>query len=77
MVGVADFYQGLIDALVVDQLDRDAVAELSDKVEYVLATDTLMFTRPNRSGWRKLSSTFIKLPKRLTTLFQRLPVNLN
>ena len=58
VVGVADFYQGLIDALVVDQLDRDAVAELSDKVEYVLATDTLMFTRPNKI---RLAETIIHL----------------
>ena len=58
VVGVADFYQGLIDALVVDQLDRDSVAELSGKVDHVLATDTLMFTRPNKV---RLAETIIHL----------------
>jgi LPPG:FO 2-phospho-L-lactate transferase len=58
VIGVADYYQGLIDALVVDQLDRDAVIELSDRVEHVLATDTLMFNRPNKI---RLAETIIHL----------------
>lgn len=48
VIGVADFYSGLIDALVIDQQDRNAVSELSASVEHVLATDTLMFNRQNK-----------------------------
>ena len=48
VLGVAAVYNGLIDALVIDQQDRHAVAELSAGVEHVLATDTLMFNRQNK-----------------------------
>ncbi|WP_296057517.1 2-phospho-L-lactate transferase [uncultured Amphritea sp.] len=48
VIGVADFYSGLIDAFVIDQVDRSAVSELSASVEHVLATDTLMFSRQNK-----------------------------
>ncbi|WP_299202774.1 2-phospho-L-lactate transferase [uncultured Amphritea sp.] len=48
VLGVADVYNGLIDALVIDQQDRNAVSELSASVEHVLATDTLMFNRQNK-----------------------------
>ncbi|MDO6564737.1 2-phospho-L-lactate transferase [Amphritea sp. 1_MG-2023] len=46
--GVADFYSGVIDGLIIDQQDRDRLPRLSNKVEYVLATDTLMFNRQQK-----------------------------
>ncbi len=46
--GVAECYQGLIDGLLIDQLDRDAVEPLSRTGLDVLATDTLMHSRQNK-----------------------------
>ncbi|RTE67089.1 2-phospho-L-lactate transferase [Amphritea opalescens] len=48
VIGVADVYNGLIDGMIIDQQDRDMMSELSAKVEYVLATDTLMFNRQQK-----------------------------
>lgn len=56
--GVADFYHGVIDALIIDQLDRTFVPQLAETVKHVLATDTLMVTRANKV---RLSETIIHL----------------
>ena len=48
VVGVADFYQGLIDGLVVDKQDLSVLPELSQRVEHVFPLDTLMFQRQEK-----------------------------
>lgn len=58
VIGITDFYDDLIDALIIDQQDREAVSELSTRVEYVLATDTLMFSRQNKI---RLAETIVHL----------------
>ena len=47
-VGVADCYRGLIDALVIDEADCDAVAQLSASGLDVLVTGTLMSSRQHK-----------------------------
>lgn len=46
--GVADFYSGVVDALVIDQQDRTYLSAVEQRVEHVLVTDTLMFNRANK-----------------------------
>jgi len=46
--GIADCYQGLIDALVIDESDRDAAAELTARGLAVLTVPTLMTTRQHK-----------------------------
>ena len=58
VLGVADCYAGLLDALVIDQLDRDAVPALAAKGLQVLATDTLMYSLENKI---RLADTLIHL----------------
>lgn len=49
-IGVADIYQGLIDALVIDEQDQAMAAEISTKVAHLLVTDTLMVNREKKIG---------------------------
>ncbi|MBR9829574.1 MAG: 2-phospho-L-lactate transferase [Oceanospirillales bacterium] len=46
--GVADFYTGLVDALVIDQQDRAHLSAVGQRIEHVLVTDTLMFNQTNK-----------------------------
>lgn len=46
--GIADCYQGLIDALVIDESDSDAAAELTTNGLAVLTVPTLMTTRQHK-----------------------------
>ncbi|WP_409525187.1 2-phospho-L-lactate transferase [Nitrincola sp. MINF-07-Sa-05] len=48
VLGVADCYQGLIDGMLIDQLDRDAISHLQARGLDVLATDTLMQSRQSK-----------------------------
>lgn len=63
VLGVADCYHGLLDALVIDQQDRDASDALAAKGLQVLATDTLMHSRANK----------VRLAETIVHLYQALP----
>lgn len=62
-VGVADFYHGMIDGLIIDQQDSGLLSELSSKVEHVLATDTLMFNRKNKISLAEIIVRFYQEAK--------------
>ncbi|WP_286238059.1 2-phospho-L-lactate transferase [Neptuniibacter halophilus] len=58
VLGVADYYRGLIDALIIDQQDLEHLPALDEKIANVLATDTLMFSRTNKV---RLAETIVHL----------------
>ncbi|WP_240776314.1 2-phospho-L-lactate transferase [Nitrincola alkalilacustris] len=58
VLGVADCYQGLIDGLLIDQLDREAIPALQARGLDVLATDTLMQSRQNKI---RVAETLVQL----------------
>jgi len=48
VIGVADFYQGLIDGVVVDEQDLSTLPEVTHRVEHAFPLDTLMFQRQKK-----------------------------
>jgi LPPG:FO 2-phospho-L-lactate transferase len=58
VLGVADCYAGLLDAMVIDQQDQAEVPALNAKGLKVLATDTLMYSLENKI---RLAETLVHL----------------
>ena len=48
VIGVANFYLGMVDALVIDQQDAHWLSQLRAKIPYVMSTQTLMHTRADK-----------------------------